>query len=813
MLRLTVRLLALFTGLVLVPRLPAQDNPAYRTPSAALATIVDAPLPPTASLSPDRRSLLLLDRPDAPSIAQLAQPELRLAGLRINPATHGSSRLTFFIGLAFKPLDGGPERRVTGLPAPTIIGDYEWSRDSRHLALTLVRAEGTELWVVTVATAQARQLTGPILNTVFGEPIVWVDGSTLAIRRVPSDHGSPPVAPLAPSGPVVQATAGRRSANRTFQDLLASPLDEQLFEHYATSELALVQLDGKLSPLPLRGLLTLISPAPDGSRLLVSALHRPYSYLVPWSRFPTTIDVIDRAGARQYRVTDRALFEGTIGEAVPPGPRAVAWRPDQPATLTWTQALARGALTPDKKTARDAWFTLAAPFTGQPVEQQRFEFRLSSVQWCDDRLALVTESWTNTRLVRTWQVAPGKPGSARQLLHQRSSEDRYADRGRPALTRNAFGRPVLLRSADAGRIYLAGPGASPEGDRPFLDEYDLTTGATRRLWRSAPPHYEEFMAFTDDTGTRALMVRESPAEPAHYVVRTLASGALTPITTLANPFPQFAGVKAEVIHYKRADGVALSGQLYLPPGWSPGQGPLPTLLWAYPREFQSEETAGQVKATPDRFVRVSATGPLPFLLAGYAVLDDPAMPIVARPGRKSNDTYIEQLVANAQAAIDELARRGVSDPQRMAVGGHSYGAFMTANLLAHSRLFRAGIARSGAYNRTLTPFGFQREQRTLWQAPEVYAAMSPFNFADKVKDPLLLIHGTADNNAGTFPLQSERFYQALKGHGATARLVLLPHESHGYRARESLLHMLWEIESWLDTHVKPAAVGKKSGKE
>lgn len=512
--------------------------------------------------------------------------------------------------------------------------------------------------------------------------------------------------------------------------------------------------------------------------------------------------MLDRRGQRVRRLADLPLFEGSTPGEIRPGPRFVAWRADQPATLSWVQALPGRQTGPDKKPRRDAWFTHAAPFTGQPVEQQRFEFRVQSVQWSDDTLALVTEHWTATSVSRVWQVAPRQPGGPRTLLFERKTEDRYGDPGRPVSRRNDLGRLVLQRSADGTKLYLNGDGASPAGDRPFLDEFDLATRQTRRLWRSAPPHFETFVAFTDATLTRALVTRESPTEAPNYFLRDFTAGTSTPLTAFPNPYPQFSDVKQEVIRYRRADGVALSGTLYLPPGWKPNQGPLPTLLWAYPREYLEAETAGQVKATPERYTRIAATGPLPFLLSGYAVLNDPALPIVARRGGKPNDTYVEQLVAGAQAAVDELVRRGIADPARIAVGGHSYGAFMTANLLAHSRLFRAGIARSGAYNRTLTPFGFQREQRSLWQAPAIYTAMSPFNFADRIKDPLLLVHGAADNNSGTFPLQSERFYHALKGHGATTRLVMLPHESHGYRARESLLHLLWETETWLHTHLK-----------
>jgi len=823
MLRSVLPRLALLSIFGFAPVLPAQTDASYRQPSPALAALVDAPAAPAVSLSPDRKHLLLLTHTEAPSITELSQPELRLAGIRLNPANNSTSRALTYTGVTLQPVSGAAERRITGLPTGVRLAHYAWSPDSRHIALSLLRETSLELWLADTTSAVARPLALNLhLNAVLETPFIWLDDSSLAVLHLPNGRGPAPLAPSVPSGPVVQENLGKKIPARTYEDLLASAHDEALFDHYGTADLTLVSLAGNLTPLNVRGLITRLAPSPDGQHLIVETLHRPYSYQVPASRFPKYTDVINRTGQRDYRVADSGLDEASDANAggARAGPRQVAWRTDQSATLSWVQSLDRRpsgstAPAPEKKSTpvreRDAWFTFAAPFNGSPVEQQRFEYRVSSVAWGDDSLALVTESWQTTRVVRTWRVAPGKPGSKRELLSERSSQDRYADPGRPVYARNAAGRFVLQRSADGSKIFFNGLGASPDGDRPFLDEFDLATKQTRRLWRSAPPHYQEFIAFTDATLTRAITSRQSATEPENYFVRDLTTGALTPLTKFPNPYPQFANVKRELIRYKRADGVDLSGTLYLPPGYTPDQGPLATLLWAYPREFLAADTAGQITAsgTPEKFVRLSVQGPLPFLLAGYAVFNDPTMPIVNQKGKPGNDTYVEQLVANAQAAIDELTRRGVTDPKRVAVGGHSYGAFMTANLLAHSRLFRAGIARSGAYNRTLTPNGFQSETRTFWQAPQVYAAMSPFNYADKIKDPLLLVHGEADNNSGTFPIQSERFYAALKGQGATVRFTLLPHESHSYRARESLLHMLWEMETWLDAHVKIAPIEKK----
>lgn len=805
-----MRLPLRFAGLLAVALVPwshAQTDSSYHVPSPALVAVVDAPLTPAVFLSPDKKILVLASRSALPSVAELAQPELRIAGLRINPATSGPTREAYFTGLVLKRLPDGAEVPVSGLPAEPRIGAVSWSRDSRNLAFTLTNDREIQLWVVDVASARARRLTGRALDTVTIIP-AWADATTLITPLVPANRGAAPVASNVPSGPVVQENLTGKNPARTYPDLLASAHDEALFDHYATAELALVSLDGSVAPLGLEGIFEEAAPSPDGKYFLIEQLHRPYSYIVPESRFPVTLSVHDRAGKLVHTLADLPLAENVPipTNSVRTGPRAVRWRADAAATLSWFEALDGGDAGKPAEW-RDQWFMLVAPFDGAKIPVQKFALRAVSVSWGDDNHAVVNEVWTKTRRVHTWLAAPGSPDAKSTLIFDRSTEDRYGAPGAPVLTRNEAGQLVMLLSADRSKIYLDGQGASSEGDRPFLDEFDLGTKTARRLWRSTAPHYEAFVAFADDSLKTVITQRESVSEPPNYFLRTLGVAddlaALKAITHLPDPLPEFAGVKKELLTYQRADGVALSGTLYLPPGYKPTDGPLPTLLWAYPREFKDADAAGQVRDSPYRFARVSPTGPLPFVLAGYAVFDDPAMPIIGKGKDEPNDTYIPQLVASAKAAVEELVRRGVTDPKRVAVGGHSYGAFMTANLLAHSDLFRAGLAESGAYNRTLTPFGFQAEERTFWQAPEIYSAMSPFNYADKVKDALLLVHGMADNNQGTFPIQSERFYAALKGHGATTRYVQLPYEAHGYRGRENVLHKLWEEETWLNTYVKP----------
>jgi dipeptidyl aminopeptidase/acylaminoacyl peptidase len=804
---------------------------AYRVPPAPIAALIDAPELPDVALSPDRHWLLLLERPALPPIAELAEPELRLAGLRLNPRTNGPSRSSPYRSLALLPLPAGsglaPEdgqradapaapRPVRGVPDGAGITGPRWSPDGAWIAFSVVGETGLALWVAEVASGAARPLTGPHLNAAYGTPYHWSpDSRSLICKVIPPGREPAPAAPHVPAGPVVQETGPEPAAAWTFQDLLRNPYDADCFEHYLSAEVARIGLDGAAQRLGGPALIASVRPSPDGAYLLVESLRRPFSYLVPAHRFPMRVEVWDADGAPAYLVADLPLAEDVppVRGAVRTGRRGAGWRADAPATLVWTEAQDGG----DPRTAadvRDRVSLLPAPFTGAPTELAALALRFGGVSWGDGDLALVDEWWWQTRRRRTWRVAPARPADERRLLFDRSFEDRYADPGSPLLRRTPEGTYVLLTSPDGKSLYLSGAGASPEGDLPFLDRLDLESGQSERLWRCAAPYYEYAIDFVDPREGRLLTRREAAAEPPNYYIRRLdpdgaagAAGAAPPVplTAFPHPVPELAGVQGELLRYNRADGVPLSGMLYLPPSYREEQGRLPLLLWAYPNEFKSAGAAGQVRTSPHRFVRPSPGSPLFFLAAGYAVLDGPAMPIVGEGEAEPNDTYVEQLVADARAAVEAAAARGVADPERVAVGGHSYGAFMTVNLLAHSDLFRAGIARSGAYNRTLTPFGFQAEDRTLWEAPQVYLAMSPYLRADHIKAPLLLIHGEADNNAGTYPMQSERLFDALKGLGATARLVLLPHESHGYRARESVLHTLWESLTWLERYLGPGA--------
>jgi dipeptidyl aminopeptidase/acylaminoacyl peptidase len=784
----------------------------YQVPPKGIVDLVDVLPTPTVELSPIAKAggtrWLLIDQISGlPPIADLAQPELRLAGLRFNPNTNGPSRGRYATGLSLKSLPDGKQIPVTGLPSTPKMRFTAWSPDATKIAFVNISDAsgdaGLSLWIVDVATATAQRVPGVLLNAVFGTaPCEWLrDSARLLCLTIPKGRGPAPVRSEIPEGPVVQENLGRVTPGATYEDLLKDPTDEAIFDYYATSQVAVVSFDGTAENAGQSGVVSSAMPSPDGKYALVTAKCRPYTYLLPFEMFPERTSVTNLATGETTELNARPLQDSVpnIHDAEVAGPRDYQWRSDEPATLAWIEAGDGGD--PRKEVSvRDTVYLAAAPFTAAAAKKLvELPLRFESVTWTDAHTTLVDERrWKDRK--RIILAVGATAGTAPVAIFDGSFEDRYNDPGTPFTLDNAAGKPVGLITENGAAVFR-GEGASPKGDVPFVAVRSVSNGLSRKVWESEAGAYEVPWDVVDPAKIKLLIRRETPQESPNYF---LWNGGLheTQVTNFPNPYGNSPLPAKQVLKYKRADGVELSANLYLPPGYKKEDGPLPTLIEAYPTEFKTRAAAGQITGSPYAFVFLYPGSPVPFVSQGYAVMENTSIPIIGEGNAEPNDTYVEQLVASAKAAIDEGTSLGVVDRNRVAVMGHSYGAFMTVNLLAHSDLFKAGIARSGAYNRTLTPFGFQNEDRTYWQAPDVYNAMSPFMHADKIKTPLLLIHGEADNNTGTFPIQSERLFAALKGQGATVRFVLLPLESHGYAARESVLDMFWEMNRWMDTYVK-----------
>ncbi len=790
---------AVFFVFILMSGAVLSGQEPYKKPSQEVIDIVKAPQPPQASMSPAGDTVLFYTYETMPSIAYMAQPLLRLAGTRITPRNNSRQQTYFMTSLTIKSIKEGKTIPVV-LPEDAKFGFPGWSNDGAWFAVTRYLDDGVELWAVETKTGQAKRLTGPNINGALHSGFTWLpDNKHILAFTVPEGRGAPPEEPAVPAGPNVQEVSGKFAKVWTYQDLLETPYDEELFTYYAASQIMKINVSsGESEKLGEPAVYFSAQPSPDGKLLLVYKIKKPYSYSVPFYYFPHNLEIWDMDGGLVHMLAQLPLADDVPMRGVPEGVRSPGWRALKPASLIWVEALDEGD--PEKEVPyRDKVMTQSYPFKDTPREVIKTEHRYSGINWLQSPgRAFLTEYDWKKRWRTTYLIDVDSTSFEPKKVFDLSIHDRYNDPGRPVYTFTSNGEAVVLQDEDW--IFLSGSGANPQGERPFLDKFNIKTMEKERLFQSGENSHESFVDFAGESRDQIITNYQSKTEPPNYFVVDLKRGERRALTDYEDPAPQMTGMIKKLVKYKRADGVDLSGTLYLPPDYEEGRR-LPLVFWAYPLEYSDPSVAGQVRSSPHRFTFFRGTSQLFFVTQGYAVLDGAQLPIVGDP-ETMNDTFIEQIVAGAEAAIDYLDSQGIIDPERVGAGGHSYGAFMTANFLAHCDLFKAGIARSGAYNRTLTPFGFQSERRTLWEAPEIYFKISPFMHADKINEPILLIHGEEDNNSGTFPIQSRRLFHALKGHGATVRLVMLPHESHGYRAEESVLHVLAEMFEWFDQYVK-----------
>jgi len=784
----------------------AQENLKFQNPSEEILNLADVTLAPGVIMNEAKTQMLLLYRDQYKSIEELSREEMRLAGLRIDPKTNIGSRTYYYNNIELKNIDkpNSETKQIEGLPNNSKLANFVWSPNQTKMACTNTTSSGVEVWVVDLKIAKASRLTGPEVNANMGDPINWFsDNKSMLVKMLPKERK-----PLidrqneVPTGPTISTNDGKKAQNRTYQDLIKNPSDEQNFEQLAISEIRKISFDGISEVWMKPAMYDRITFSPDGKYVMVNTLKRPFSYLVPYYRFPSSTDIYTASGEFIQNIVEVPLIEdlpqGFMAERK--GRRDISWRNDKPASLIYATVLDEGD--PENEVEyRDEVFQLEAPFKGEGKSILKTKNRFSSIIWGNNNLAVAYDYWWNDRNLKTYVFNPSNTSEKPTVISDRNYQDKYSDPGSFETKRNEFGKSVLL--LEGTNAFMLGDGFSEDGQFPFLDKINLKTNKKQRVYQSKfTDKIEDLRGF--DLKKNQLMVRiESASEYPNYFFRDLKSGKLEQLTAFENPFAALQNVHKEVISYKREDGIDLSATLYLPVGYTKETAKnLPMIMWAYPQEFKDKSSAGQNTKNPNEFTYPFWGSPLYWLAKGYVILDDAAFPIIGEGDAEPNDSFRKQLVANAKAGIDAVDNLGYINREKVAVGGHSYGAFMVANLLSHSDLFAAGIARSGAYNRTLTPFGFQSEERNYWEAPDVYYTMSPFMHAEKMKTPLLLIHGEADNNSGTYPMQSERYFNALKGLGATVRLVMLPKESHGYAAKENIMHMLYEQEQWLDKYLK-----------
>jgi dipeptidyl aminopeptidase/acylaminoacyl peptidase len=804
----------------------------YNQPPKNILDVMHAPSPPVPRVSPTQDAILLVSWQDYPSIARVSTPFLRLAGVRVEPKNHSKHDTPGGYGItpcarSFELVRIANASQVSiALPEGACPGAPVWAADGKRFAFVNLAPEAVELWIGDAKTGKIRKVPGVRLNPMFNDEMQWMqDQKTLLVKLVPDGMGAPPPEPVVPAGPSIQETTGEKGQSSTYEnrDTLGNKHDEDVFDYYAASQLALVDAATEaITPVGKPGNFEAVASAPDGQHILVAAIHKPYSYVTTYDRFPCEVEVwdtSDRSQVRVHTIASLPLEDRVPIAGVPLGPRDFSWRATEPATLVWAEALDGGDWKV-KVPARDKVLLQKAPFDSPAVEITRTEQRFIGFAWSEQAgTALLNEYDENRHWRRTFVIDVDDQQPKQRLLWDLSTDERYANPGNPVMRQLANGSRVVREEGDS--IYLAGFGASPDGDRPFLDRLDLKTLKSERLFRSDKTSYEQFLSFTGPNTKTFLTWHQSPTDPPNAFLRTLgkpvgndapageASFASTSValTHIHDPSPSVRAIKKRLVKYKRDDGLDLSFTLYTPPDYKEGTR-VPTILYAYPLDYADASKAGQVTGSQETFTQLRQYRLL--LLAGYAIIDNAAFPIVGDP-KKAYDTYLEQLVADAKAAVDEAVRLGVADPDRIGVTGHSHGALMTANLVAHSDLFRAGVATSGSYNKTLTPFGFQNERRSVWEASDVYLKVSPFFSADKLKTPLLIMHGAEDANPGTTPIQSHKLYEAIRGNGGITRLVILPHEPHWYTAMESNEQMVYEMLRWFDKYVKNAQARPVSG--
>jgi dipeptidyl aminopeptidase/acylaminoacyl peptidase len=770
----------------------------YKVPDDRIKDVYEITKPPYLIFKPFSKSAFEITYKGQIGLNELVEEDLELAGKKFLPRINASRK--FYQTDSFSLVDfANDSSDQIDIAKYATIRTVFYSWDYSKAIMTYEMEDGISFIYVDFKTKKITDYPQIKLNGAMGEPHVqWLaNQKEVLIQMIPEDRPQEADYDPIPQSPLIEETSGKMSQLRTYTKLLKSPNDEILFDYYFTSQIAIVNLKSKkIKEIGPAGIYPSVEISPNNKLLLVTKINTPYSYTVPYYYFPQTTSIWNLKGKEVKHIMDRPLQDEIPIGGTYAGQRYHHWLPIAEQTLVWYQAQDEGD--PNQQVEyRDIIYKSDYPFKTSEVFFKT-QHRASGYQCLSDKENIIYGDYDRDRLwSRQWLLNLADNSS--KLITDQSVNDKYGDRGSLFTVWNKNKERLVQRNGDL-IYYINNQGASPEGNRPFLASFNIKTLEFTKLFEADLDKYEQISSFADSNYESIIIGSQNIEQPRNYQLVNLLTGQRRSLTNNQNPYPDYANLKKELVNYKRSDGIDLSGILYLPHDYD-GKEKLPLIIHAYPREYASAETAGQVSGSDKTFTWYYGDDIRYLAMNGYAVLYNASIPIVGDP-QVVNDTFLEQLLAGVSSAIDYLDEREIINPEKVGIIGHSYGAFMVANVLANSDLCQVGVAKSGAYNRTLTPFGFQKERRTFWQAKDFYLQVSPFARADQINEPLLLIHGDKDPNSGTYPMQTKRLYQAIKGNGGTARMVILPFEEHSYRAKESELHVLSEINEWFDKYLR-----------
>ena len=797
-----LRIVQLFIILLLGLNLFASDS-VYQLPCERIVEIFDRPLHPLVSVLHGQDKMMSYDLSIYIPLEWLAQEVVHYGEINIYSRSRSRPRVNFHSGIhvvdissATKGLEETSFHSTRlDLPKNSAFGGGMPSFSGHALFTIEYLYDRMVLWHVDTSTYETRVLLDGGLTQVTNSVASWFpDNVNLLVSLIPENMEKPELASNVPTGPIIRETTGRESRIITRPNLIQDSHEEALFEYYATTQLGVLNtITGELRRIGSPGVITSTLVSPNSRFVLVHEHIKPFSKTVAYWHFPSRWYVYDLVENREIELVRHPQAVPQFGR-VQTGKRWFSWHPLMDASLIYVEAL-DGGESNAPATYRDDIRLLNHPFRGNGRRLFRTAQRLQEISFIDRDTYILSEfEWRTNTTITTLVNSRNR----RHQISRRHIRAIYDSPGSPVTYTTNRGQTLVLRQGNY--IFFIGDGVSRDSRVPFVDKLNVNTFVRQRIVEFDEEDFVQILDFYNNNPERLLILRQNRTTPNNMFLVNLADNTEIALTQIVDNVPELTNLPTRVIRYMREDGVQLSGLLYLPANFD-GSERIPLLMSAYPREFIDAATASQIVNQDNRFVRPFGSSNLYMCLDNVAVLVNAAFPIIGDT-ETANNTFIEQSIMNARAAIDYLYEEGIIDRDKVVISGHSYGAFMVLNMLAHSDLFAGGIAQNGAYNRTLTPFGFQSERRSLWQARDTYINLSPFLFANQIQAPLLLIHSTEDTNPGTFPLQSRRLFEALEGLGKTARYVQLPLEGHNYRARETHLHLLWEYQKFFDDFIR-----------